>query len=241
MWARWAVVGVVVCAMVAAQPSASAVGGPHVLVLSRTGGVVRIPVLRCSTPPNRTGFLPQFRLSGFPRRGPAVVNARLASQLALYSNGWLTLLAPRGWKCRGVLGATGHVFLSVLPAGARSKVVSGSTRTPEVTAELPSAGTSEVGGLACPFFPTAAPQPGWTRCPSIPAGEAVARLGPRVAAFEDSPGVAGTGDPSGGAYPANGVVVYRESRAALATCTLPEAKHAECTAILNDFIARYPL
>jgi hypothetical protein len=226
--------------MAAAQASALADGRPDVSAAVGLGGL-RVPVVRCSTPPTESGFPPQFRRSGFPRRGPAVVGARLASQLALYSNGWLTLLAPRGWKCRAVLAATGHVFLSVLPPGAPAQVVSVSRRTPAVTADLPSAGTGEFGGLACPFFPAAAPQPGWTHCPSIPTGELVTRLGSHVAAFEDPSRVAGTGDPSGGVYPANGVVVYRDTRAALATCTLTEAKHAECTAILNDFIGRYPL
>jgi hypothetical protein len=61
--------------------------------------------------------------------------------------------------------------------------------------------------------------------------------------FEDPPGIAGSGWPSGGADPANGVVglvgspenelVYRS------TCTLPASEHAICTASQNDLISRY--
>jgi hypothetical protein len=120
-------------------------------------------------------------------------------------------------------------------------VISVSRSTPGVTAEIPSPDTGEVGGLACPFFPNATPQPAWAKCPSIPAGERVARIGTDAVAFEDPPHVHGTGDPSGGDYPANGVIIYGDSRAALATCTLPESEHSDCTAILNAFVDRHPL
>ena len=239
----WAL-GVVAVAAGCAIPVAEAhdmAGRLREFGAARSGSGVLLPVVRCSTPPSVSGFLPQFRRSGFPHGPRAAVSVSLGRRLAFYSNGWLTLLAPRGWKCSGAVGATGHLYVSVLPPNARSQVVYVSKRTPAVTAEIPSPDTGEVGGLACPFFPGAAPQPGWAHCPGIPTSERVVRLGPDAVAFSDPPYFRGTGNPSGGPYPANGVVVYRKAHAALATCTLPSVEHAECTAILNDFLARYPL
>ena len=73
------------------------------------------------------------------------------------------------------------------------------------------------------------------------------RLGARRAvAFEDRPCVVGTGSPSGGPYPANGVVIYNSNgtkypNAGEETCTLPEAQHSTCADVLDDFLGRYPL
>lgn len=61
-------------------------------------------------------------------------------------------------------------------------------------------------------------------------------------AFEDPPGVHGTGNPSGGQNPANGVVIYSAGppdQALVETCTLPNHSHTQCAAVLNDFTARY--
>ena len=78
----------------------------------------------------------------------------------------------------------------------------------------------------------------------MPAGEIVVRPRPSLAEFEDAPGVAGSGWPSGGPYPANGVVGMRGSPTGDAlvyrsTCTLPAADRAICTESLNDVISRY--
>jgi hypothetical protein len=62
------------------------------------------------------------------------------------------------------------------------------------------------------------------------------------ASFADPPGVRGTGVPSGGQYPANGVMTYYPRAANgswMETCTLPAGQKAECTASLNAFLARY--
>jgi hypothetical protein len=59
-----------------------------------------------------------------------------------------------------------------------------------------------------------------------------------TAFFEDPIGVSGVGDPSGGPYPANGVVTYNGTSATEATCTLPESDHALCTVVLNDFLRK---
>jgi hypothetical protein len=71
-----------------------------------------------------------------------------------------------------------------------------------------------------------------------PSGTAESDVG-----FFDPIGVAGDGIPSGGLNPANGVMLYQpapgKAAAYLATCTLPEAQHDVCTAVLDHFVALY--
>ena len=60
--------------------------------------------------------------------------------------------------------------------------------------------------------------------------------------FEDPPGVAGDGWPSGGPDPANGIVgvnVDQGSAVYRATCTLPASEHRIRTISLNDVLAGY--
>ncbi len=48
--------------------------------------------------------------------------------------------------------------------------------------------------------------------------------------------------PSGGPYPANGVMTYysgNENGGWLDTCTLPNSEHALCTVALNAFVSFY--
>jgi hypothetical protein len=100
---------------------------------------------------------------------------------------------------------------------------------------------------ACPFFVAFARGLGFPCATALPAGEKVTRVGSRVALFEDPPGVAGDGWPSGGKQPAHGVVGIQgslrpgphERSVYRATCTLPARDHAICTVSLNDVIARY--
>ena len=47
---------------------------------------------------------------------------------------------------------------------------------------------------------------------------------------------------SGRPFPANGVMTYipgNNNGSYLETCTLPDNAHTTCTALLNDFVARY--
>jgi hypothetical protein len=95
---------------------------------------------------------------------------------------------------------------------------------------------------ACPFFPAAERQLlesyGKTfKCNRRPGGESVLRASATVVNFADPATVHGTGDPSGGGYPATGAVTYKPSYgSATETCTLPRSEHAVCAAVLNVFI-----
>jgi hypothetical protein len=106
---------------------------------------------------------------------------------------------------------------------------------------------------ACYLFAGVRPLVPGVQCPQRPTGESVVRLSKTAVAFEDPPRVKGTGNPSGGPLPANGVVVYkaRPGRSAAGTpdttgflfeetCVLPASEHTLCTALLNDSLTRAP-
>jgi hypothetical protein len=70
----------------------------------------------------------------------------------------------------------------------------------------------------------------------------VDHIGVGVMSFEDPPGVAGDGIPSGGQNPAHGVMTYHPPNDAgswLETCTLPNTDRLICNAALNTFVAWY--
>jgi hypothetical protein len=194
---------------------------------------VRLSVVRCPTSYGTpTGKSPAI---------PATVTvSSSARNLAAYSNGWMLALAPRGWHCSGGVGADGNEGLTILPPYVSTVTAAAAA----VTAFHQWNGVAVY--TACPFFPELA------RGTSFPCAisrrELVGRLGARDVGFEDPPGVHGSGDPSGGALPANGVVAYtyvgtKPSNAQITvgseTCTLPKAQHAACTAVLNDFLGRW--
>jgi hypothetical protein len=99
--------------------------------------------------------------------------------------------------------------------------------------------------MACGLFPEAwklFDTPG-SSCPTTsPARELITRPIPRSAIFEDPPGVAGTGDPSGGRYRALGLLVFDPGTggsgtdfpsALKITCTLPDAMAQVCDEIVE--------
>jgi hypothetical protein len=211
-------------------------------------GAVRLKVVTCPTvyglPRN------QYKIPAVRSSLSASVTAPLAGRVSFYSNGWLSVLAPRGWHCAGVVAATGALDLDVLPPGSTDRVVIFRLRGPggfsrpglpsqdmAVTARIPSPDTGEVPGTACAFFPETIRLWG-NSCWLLPSQEHVDRLSADAVAFEDPAYVFGSGDPSGGRYPANGLVMYSDLKAAQETCTLPQTEHSVCTAILDDFLAR---
>jgi hypothetical protein len=197
---------------------------------------VAIPVVKCAT---------VFGVSAPARHVPRTLSVSAAGPthgLVAYTNTQIFLIAPRGFRCSGLVAADGG-----------SQVIAWAPGEPKPTPHSHGAGLTltidpACAGCraddACPFFTQFARQLGFPCGAGVPAGEAIVRRSPSLALFEDPPGVAGSGWPSGGADPANGVVgihghpvgdalVYRS------TCTLPAADHAICTESLNDVIARY--
>jgi hypothetical protein len=157
-----------------------------------------------------------------------------SDQLMFYANSALAVLAPMGWSCNGAVGVDGSAQI----------MVSSRDGSQEVTASDGGACVSCNATIACPLISTAASAlPTGVSCPSqAPAAEETSRISATTDAFQDPPYVHGTGTPSGGRYPANGVMLYggHPSEAYTETCTLPSPQHKICTVILNDFLSRYP-
>jgi len=206
-----------------------------------------IPVVACHV---TSGAGPVSRP---PRSASTQVAPSLAHAFSFYAVGPLLILAPRSWHCDGGLGADGSMSVTVYNphAGFFPTAVNGYQPQQAVTAQVPSAGTNGPLFLACTFFADAAyalRQSG-NRCGGaipMPLGERDSRAGLYLHTFADPPGVSGNGSPSGGRNPANGFVTWYPAAdnhglvaAVSATCTLPQAAHATCTAILNDFLRRW--
>jgi hypothetical protein len=67
----------------------------------------------------------------------------------------------------------------------------------------------------------------------------VVQLSAGVVAFTDPPGVSGDANPSGGRYPASGVMTYHPGNpdgSWTETCTLPPADKSLCTVVLDYFL-----
>jgi hypothetical protein len=212
-------------ALVAVSASAVASSGPSV------------PVVRCPT----TGFLPPGAKSRAPSRIGVLGSPSSVRGLAAYTNFEEFLVGPAGMRCSGAVGADGNGNITVWPAGRAARTQH--ARSDGLTLILDPACASCRAADACPFFPKLAASLGFPcSTTSIPKGEGVYHLNADATDFEDPPGVAGNGWPSGGPDPANGidgVNVGQASSVYRSTCTLPKSEHGICTISLNDVLARY--
>jgi len=211
-----------------------------------------VPLVVCQT---KFGITP----APAPKAQPPVVTISVpggsSSGLAVYTDtqGTMRLLGPQGWSCTAMYGADGSGGVVVyqpgesvpsnwgagwkLPADSSVQAIIGSQTSA-------CAGCGE--GQACPLFATAAKsfQTNFGRpCPAArPASETTSKVNAGVMAFADPAGVTGDGNPSGGRYPANGVMTYYSGNpdgSWVETCTLPVASKGLCTTTLNYFVASY--
>jgi hypothetical protein len=194
--------------------------------------------------------------SDTPANLPATVQVDIAkgfsTQLAFYSDneGVIEVLAPSGWTCTAVIGADGSSSVTVSPAG-QSDVSSGALTPGSTAEEINASQTSACVGcresLACPLFVNAANDylhAFQKACPSRrPTSELVTKINGHVVEIEDPPGVNGDADPSGGAYPAVGVMTYfgdgNSDGSWTETCVLPPTDTSLCKAIIGNFSSRY--
>jgi hypothetical protein len=185
-----------------------------------------------------------------PGRLSASVTAREAARLRFFSDGFVTVLAPRSWTCAGSAAADGSESLSVFPARQPNPLQADHvpSAAEAVTAFVDYTGHGPGAQLVCTLFPgtraagLAAKTGGCA--PSSPR-ETVRRTGAAVARFDDPPGVRGVGVPSGGANRAVGAVVYPQPRpepdsvtVSKVTCTVRPATTDRCRAIVDDFVSR---
>jgi hypothetical protein len=99
-------------------------------------------------------------------------------------------------------------------------------------------------GLACPLFTNAArrmeKQYNQSCGKQAPTGELDDRATPTLVRFTDHSGLNGTGNPSGGPYPARGFLYYKKmpppggSTTARVTCAVADPLNVLCDAILAD-------
>jgi hypothetical protein len=232
------IAAVVALAAAAAVPSR---GGSDTLT-------VTFPIVKCAMT-----FVGGSRTS--PSSYTATVPATLAQKLSAYGGGGLVVLAPRGWRCTGIVGGDGS---EVISAGPRSEAPenfnSRSTTARPWPYAIEADDASQCAGCqadtACPFFPNAIAnvhQTG-TSCYSLRTPtELVSHLSSYAVRYEDSPGVKGTGgDWSGGSADVIGTVVFLPnvpaknlySWAASSVCAEPASLRSICLASSAAFAVR---
>jgi hypothetical protein len=177
----------------------------------------------------------------------ATVTSAVAAQVTFYGDGTRTLLGPKGWHCEAAVGADGSSSMVITPPDQPTPTESAPPDWQAVTAFTGGACVGCIAAMACGLFPEA-----WKlfddsglSCPTTtPSGELVTRPMPQAAIFEDPPGVAGTGEPSGGRYRALGLMVFDPGTGAggtgpdfpsvlKITCTLPDAMAQICDEIVE--------
>jgi hypothetical protein len=208
---------------------------------------VRLPLTVCKTSVGAS--------SDTPANLPTTVRVELArgslTDLGLYSDneGVIEVLAPAGWNCSALIGADGSSSVQVSPPG-QSTIAGDSLNGSSaelVTASQTSACVGCRESLACPLFVDAAndyTQTFQQTCPTTkPSSESVTEVTSHVVEFTDPPGVVGDASPSGGAYPAQGVMTYYDDLMSdgswTETCVLPPTESSICTAAIGDFVDRY--
>jgi hypothetical protein len=203
----------------------------------------RIPEVDCPT----TFGLPGETMPPIPTTMTATLTPDVAALVTFYGNGTLTLLGPKDWRCEAAVGVDGSASMTITPPGQARPAGSPSPDDQAVTASTGGACVGCIASMACGLFPEAwnlFAQPGLS-CPSTPPSrELVTRPRPRSAVFEDPPGVAGTGEPSGGRYRALGFLVFNPGTevggsgldlpsAFKLTCTLPDTMAQICDEVVE--------
>lgn len=226
---RWLAVVAMVIGAATVSPSAGASAS-----LARIAAVHRVSVVRCRT---------EFGITPGKISVPSTIVVRGAPRstrgLVAYTNTDLFLLGPANMSCAGLVGADGSASVTVW--SRRHQRPHQHSHGDGLTLQVIPACVGCMAVAACPFFPAYASRLGFPCTNGIPSGESVSRPSAHVALFEDPPGVAGDGFPSGGPDPANGIdgIKGRYGQQYGATCTLPQREHAACTVVLNDVLARY--
>jgi hypothetical protein len=176
-----------------------------------------------------------------------------SSQLAVYSDtqGIMELLAPAGWDCQAIVGADGSSSIEIYPPGqgaASGSSLGTSSTAEEVRGDQTSASPFAANLQACQLFPAAYKNLTGVPCSlKSPTAEEATLSTNNIIEFTDPPGVAGDGDPSGGAFTASGVMTYYPVSGAsplsngswTETCVLPPSESRLCGAIISSFIESY--
>ena len=242
------------------SPSTSQPAHRPVAVTNHTVAAT-LPVRECPTTQGVQGT----SSSSIPATISVSLPPSVAKSVAYYSDSTRSvppIMAPVGWSCSVMEAVDGGITIAVFPA-SESAAFTSQTSSPQpftasknmaVFAQSSGACQGCVAGIACPLIPYVGTQTGETTpCSDAqPAAEKVkwingsptlgsSTVTEDAVSFADPPGVAGDGDPSGGPYPATGLLLYSydgEGSASVITCTLPSEQHSVCKAILGDFDTR---
>ena len=227
----------------AATPEASVPVASLAAPTPETSRTAHIPVVTCPT----SFGLPDETMGPVPSTMTATVSPTVAAQVTYYGNGTETLLGPKGWHCEAAVGVDGSSSMVITPPGQATPTGSPPPDRQAVTAYSEGACVGCIATMACGLFPEAwklFAQPDMACPTTTPSGELITRPMPRSAIFEDPPGVAGTGEPSGGLYRALGLLVFDPGTGAdgtgadlpsalKITCTLPDAMAQVCDEIVE--------
>lgn len=240
--------GFVAVILVVAVGLTFALRNVHIDITSNNRVSVQLPLNVCPTSVGVSSETPTI----LPSTVHVEINKDDSTKLAFYSDneGLTTLLAPTGWTCTASIGADGSSSVQVSPSG-QSDVASGVLRPGSTTQLISASQTSACVGcresLACPLFANAAND--YQRafghaCPTTrPSSEVETKHTSHLVEFTDPPGVHGDAIPSGGEYPAMGVMSYfddvKSDGSWTETCVLPAADKSLCEVILGNFVATY--
>lgn len=194
-----------------------------------------------------------MKAANLPSHENEMVPPASAGKLVIYSDsmGIMKLLGPLGWGCSAAVGVDGSSGLTIAPtnsgiwSNSDGALSSGST-VEEINGSQTGAATGSALEQACPFFKTAEQR--WAEvgstCPATPLPETATPFGENAVEFIDPPHVYGTGNPSGGAYRASGVVIYQlvggqEPESWIETCVLPPNQQSLCSVSLHNFALNY--
>jgi len=171
----------------------------------------------------------------------ASLDDRGTGTIAFAAFGYSALVAPNTWTCSGFRAEDGGSIFTAVPHGESAPPISSgmafdqpATSRIVVFAEV--ANQSGIWSITCALFPSQRHEyPG--RCPyPVSRRESDARDGSDVVEFSDPPGVKGSGQPSGGAEPSVGAVVFRHSSTAKITCVLPASEGDVCRVAVGTFV-----
>ncbi len=222
----------------------AAIGGAKHPAQPPASTLVAVPVIPCQVE-SGSGQNP---VAGVPQLLAALLPRSVSSRLNYYSNGEITVLAPKGWACSSLFAADGGRNLVAYPAGQADPSngsapagAQGVVGILDYTEHGP--GVDEVCGL----FPNApavqrfGAQPG--SCQQF-SSETVSRPTPDVAIFRDPLNSKGSGDFVGDANPVSGVVIFPQNdpgsagNIAKETCGLSLRDSTLCPWIISDFVVR---
>jgi hypothetical protein len=200
--------------------------------------LVSVPVVQCPTTLGGSSQQPR----NLPGEVTVKVPITFARNVSVFEDslGIMSLIGPGDWICSGTYGIDGVGGLSVYPP----------TATAASQEAIVGYQTSACNGcglqLACPLFPNARAllaQGGGPVCSaSGTPGQITRRLRSDVVEFQDPAKIKGVGAPSGGSYPALGVITFGEgplNAASRVTCTLPSRDRSLCEAALDRYLEHF--